>query len=193
MAYRLMTLAVWALLAASTVFWGMRIFVSGSAVPAQAQLPARSVPLSSPLQRLLGGVDEPEDDAPLADESGRFQLLGVVAPRDADRSPQGVALISVDGEPAKAWRTGAILDGDLVLLAVGPRSVQLGPRGGPASTELTLPEPSPVAVPLRAGAMGLGARAPGLPGQVRPGVVAAQPVQHADAGDGSDEEIVEDE
>jgi general secretion pathway protein C len=86
------------------------------------------------------------------------------APRGAERSPQGVALISVGGQPAKAYRTGAEVTEELVLLAVGRRSASLGPRGGPAETELRLPEP----------VRGTALAAPGgfMP---RPGAVVSQP------------------
>lgn len=186
-----MTLAVWALLAASGVFWGMQIFAPRTALPAQAQLPGRGVAMGGELHRLLG-MPEDAGEEPLVDESGRFQLLGVVAPRGAGHSPQGVALIAVGDEPPKAWRTGSVVDGDTVLLAVGPRSVQLGPRGGPATTELTLPEPTPVSAPARPALVHRpGMLAPGTRPAPGPGQVA-QPVQRADMSDedesGSEEE-----
>lgn len=141
---RLLTFGVWLVVAASALFWGLKVLVPRPAMPAQAQLPARHVALGGELRRLLGMSAAPaDDDEETADEGGdRFQLLGVVAPRGAGTSPQGVALISVGGQPARPWRTGAVVDGDTVLLSVERRSVQLGPRGGPPSTELTLPEPT---------------------------------------------------
>jgi len=174
MASRLLTFAVWALVLGSAVFWGMKVFAPRTGVPAQAQLPARSLALGGELKRLLGATavvaDDDEDD--LADESGRFQLLGVVAPRGAGASPQGVALIAVGDQPAKAWRTGSVIEGDTVLLAVNQRSVQLGPRGGPATTELTLPEPVATAGPA-------GARPPSLNAIPRPVPMLPQGVQQA--------------
>lgn len=143
MASRLLSFAVWAVVLASALFWGLKVFVPRPALPAQAQAPARSAPAMGDMSRLLGSsavaaADEDEDEA--APENERFRLLGVVAPRGASHSAQGVALIAVDNEPAKAWRTGATVADGLVLLAVDRRSVKLGPRGGPATTELTLPE-----------------------------------------------------
>jgi general secretion pathway protein C len=150
MASRLLTLAVWAVVLASAVFWGMKIFASRTGVPPQAQMPGRTVAMGGELRRLLGSSEKPKDEDEVADTSDRFKLLGVVAPRGAGHSPQGVALIAVGDEPPKAIRTGSAIDGETVLLAVNQRSVQLGPRGGPATTELTLPEPTPIATPARA-------------------------------------------
>jgi general secretion pathway protein C len=163
---RLLSLAVWALVALAATFWGLKLGAGGPALPAHAQAPARGLPSGGDLHRLLGSSAVPaaddDEDAPSGDDS--LQLLGVVAPRGAERSPQGVALISVGGQPAKAYRTGAEVTEELVLLAVGRRSASLGPRGGPAETELRLPEP----------VRGTALAAPGgfMP---RPGAVVSQP------------------
>jgi general secretion pathway protein C len=148
------------LVAASALFWGLRLFVTPAALPVQARLPAQRLVTGGDLHRLLGAVASAAvDDAAETDANGRFQLLGVVAPRGAGNSPQGVALIAVGDQPAKAWRTGAELDSGTVLLSVGTRSVHLGPRGGPATTELTLPDPTHVAA-----ANAVPAMPQGLPG-----------------------------
>ena len=198
MASRLLTLAVWAVVLASAVFWGMRIFASRTAVPPQAQMPTRTLAMGGELRRLLGTSEKPKDEEEVADTSDRFKLLGVVAPRGAGHSPQGVALIAVGDEPPKAVHTGSPVDGDTVLLAVNQRSVQLGPRGGPATTELTLPEPVPIPVPART-AVGPGARpVPMLPSGVaqpqgvHPPGAAAQPMPRPAQPQQQDEEPEED-
>jgi len=143
MASRLLTLGVWAVVLASLVFWGLKIFAPRTSVPPGTLMPSRTLAMGGELRRLLGTSEKPDaDDEDLANESDRFHLLGVVAPRGGGNSPQGVALIAVDNNPPKAWRTGSVVDGDTVLLSVSQRSVQLGPRGGPPTTELTLPDPS---------------------------------------------------
>jgi general secretion pathway protein C len=201
MATRLLTLTLWALVLASAVFWGLKVFAPRTGVPATAQTPARTLALGGELRRLLGGSEvEQTDGEPLDDVSDRFHLLGVVAPRGASHSSQGVALIAIGSEPPKAWRTGAALDDETVLLAVGPRSVQLGPRGGPATTELTLPDPAaastgaPRAVGPAPGSfnrpvpmMPQGAQPPGQPNVHQAGP-AAQPVQRPAQPDQEDEE-----
>lgn len=187
MASRLLTLAVWALVLACAVFWGMKVFASRTGVPPQAQMPARTLALGGELRKLLGTSEKPQDDDnEVAETSDRFQLLGVVAPRGAGRSPQGVALIAVSDEPPKAFRTGSVVEGDTVLLAVSQRSVQLGPRGGPATTELSLPEPTPIPVPPRAAVGQVQRPVPMMPSGISPNqgihpptAPAAQPVQRA--------------
>ncbi|MDP3083886.1 MAG: type II secretion system protein N, partial [Rubrivivax sp.] len=77
--------------------------------------------------------------APVAD--ARFRLLGVVAPRSPRASGEGVALIAVDGKPPRAYRVGAVVDGEHVLQAVQARSASLGPRGGAAVVALQIPPP----------------------------------------------------
>lgn len=174
---KLLTFGVWLLVTGSLLFWGLKLFVPRPGLPAQAQLPARHLALGSDLHKLLGVstvAEADEEDAPDA-AADRFHLLGVVAPTGAAASQQGVALIAVGDQPARAWRTGAVVDGDLVLLSVTRRGAQLGPRGGPASTELSLPEPSPNA--------GGGLPTPLV--QPRPGVpvpVPGQPLRPMGAG-----------
>lgn len=139
---RLLSLAVWALVALAATFWGLKLGAGGPGLPAHAQAPARGVPSGGDLHRLMGNSEvAAEDDDEEASGDDSMQLLGVVSPRGAEHSPQGVALISVGGQPAKAYRTGAEVTEDLVLLAVSRRGASLGPRGGPADTELRLPEP----------------------------------------------------
>lgn len=193
---RLLTFGVWALVSGSLLFWGMKLFISPAALPAQARLPARHVALGGDWPHLLGSsatTATEEDEAAPDEGDGRFQLLGVVAPQNAAGSRQGVALISVGGQPARAWRTGSVIEGETVLLSVSRRSVQLGPRGGPASTELSLPDPttSGAAMPARVGAAVQGALPPGVPrpmGLLGGGAGVARPQPGAKAGEAADEE-----
>jgi general secretion pathway protein C len=80
-------------------------------------------------------------DAPPPD--ARFQLIGVVAPRARASAAEGVALIAVDGKPARAYRVGAVVEGQTVLQAVAVRSAQLGPRNGVTQVSLNLAPPAP--------------------------------------------------
>ena len=174
MASRLLTLAVWALVLASAVFWALKVFSSRTVLPPNTQIPARSLAMGGELRRLLGTSEKVVEEEGPSETSDRFHLLGVVAPRGADHSPQGVALIAVGDQPPKAWRTGSVVDGDTVLLAVSQRSVQLGPRGGPATTELTLPEPTPIAAPPHQALNQMNRPVPMMPA----GVPGQSPVQH---------------
>lgn len=169
MTARLITVAVWAAAAASLAFWGLRALAQPGAAPGVA---VATAPLDAD-----GGLwpqvwgEAPVvvvDEEPLPQDD-RFELLGVVAAPANPRSSQGVALIAVDGEPARAVRVGSAVDGETVLLAVHKRGVELGPRGGEADVELELPDPSEIVaaapvLPLTR------ANKPDMPGgMVRPG------------------------
>jgi len=154
---------VWALAAAAGVFWGLKVFVRPAAAPPHAVVAVNALPTAD-VTRVLGvpgtpAEDEGTDAGAASAGDGRFVLVGVVAARGAPSARDGVALIAVDGKPPRAYRVGAIVDGDQVVQSVEQRSVQLGPRGGPARIALELPvRPPPAtgvpgAVPMPPGAM----------------------------------------
>jgi general secretion pathway protein C len=132
---RTATFGVWAALAASLVFWGLRLFASTTPVPPQAVTPPTSQALRGDLTRLFGAAPGAEDAEPVVvAAASRFKLIGVVAPRSPQAASQGLALIAVDGKPARAYRGGASIDGDLVLQRVRARGADLGARGGAAAS-----------------------------------------------------------
>ena len=135
---RLSTFVLWALAAASAVAWGLRLSAPASAMAA----PAVAAPLAAPdalaIARLLGAAPVqglPASALPAA--ASRYTLVGVLAGAGGN---SGAALIAVAGQPAKPFRVGAVVDGDLVVLALGPREARLGPSGGSASLTIALPE-----------------------------------------------------
>jgi general secretion pathway protein C len=113
--------------------------------PAGAQGLAPEAAPPAALSRLFGqtAVDAP---APvLAPSDGRFRLLGVVAPREPGlQTAQGVALLSIDGGPPKAFRVGQVVDGGMRLLAVEAGAVGLG-QNGVIAVQLQLQSPPPAA------------------------------------------------
>ena len=132
---------VWALVAASTAFWGIRIFAATRPEPPGAQAP-QVVAANGPMERLFGAVVVPTvAPAQQHPDSERFQLVGVIAPPGVTQG--GFALIALDGQPARTWRVGSIVDGNTALLAVSKRGAEFGPPGGPAAFTLQLPEPAP--------------------------------------------------
>jgi general secretion pathway protein C len=132
---------IWALVAASTAFWGIKIFAATRPVPPGAQAP-QAIAANGPMERLFGAVIVPvAAAAPVHPESERFQLVGVIAP-PSGVAPGGLAIVAVDGQPARTWRVGATLDGNTSLLAVSKRGAEFGPRGGPTAFSLQLPEPA---------------------------------------------------
>lgn len=134
-----MSFVIWALAAASAVYWGSRLLVRPAAVPAQALTATATPAPAGPLTRLFG-VPPPESvavaAAPLVVES-RFKLVGVAAARAGQRS--GVALIAIDDKPARALAVGARVDAAWVVQSIAHRQVDLGPPGGAAALTLTLP------------------------------------------------------
>lgn len=134
---------IWALVAASTAFWGIRIFAATRPVPLGAQAPMAAIPPAGPMERLFGAVVVPTAQvAPSHPESERFQLVGVIASRNDADPKSGLAIVTIDGQPARPWHVGATLDGNTTLLAVAKRTADFGPVGGPATFTLQLPEPA---------------------------------------------------
>jgi general secretion pathway protein C len=169
MSARWWTLVVWALAAACALYWGLLLATRSPAVPPQAQVAAPGAGLRGDLGRLLG-VDAPvpvATAAPAPAADARFELVGVVSPRSPQAGREGVALIAVDGKPAKAYRVGAAVDGDQVLKSVSARGATLGPRGGTAAITLDIAPPAPAATgtlpKAQSGAAGT-VRPPTMPG-----------------------------
>jgi general secretion pathway protein C len=160
MSTRWWTLGVWAAAAASALYWGLKLFVAPPPLPPRSQVAELGAAARGDLSRLLG-VDAPVAVAttqePPAD--ARFQLVGVFSPLAARAAGEGLALIAVDGKPAKAFRVGAVVEGQTVLQAVSTRSAKLGPRDGATQVALNIAPPAPAAT----GTLPL-ANSPGNPG-----------------------------
>lgn len=148
---RLSAFVIWALVAATAVFWGLRLFVRAPAAPTYAVPVGDAVAARGDLTRLLGSapVAAPAMAAAPA-ASARFRLLGIAAPKyaaaGAVSAGHGVALIAVDGKMPKAYAVGARLDDDLVLQSVSLRTVSIAsPKSGAPTITLELPPPAPAA------------------------------------------------
>lgn len=140
-----MAFLVWAVLACCGGYWLLKLLVQPIPTPVQALPATDRVALRADLQRLFGANPPPESKAEVVVPlEGRLKLLGVVAANTAHarQGGEGVALLSVDGV-ARTVRVGAVVDGDLRLLEVRPRSVTLGHQGVVAATI----EMAPVAPP----------------------------------------------
>ena len=138
---RLSAFVIWALVAATAVFWGLHLLVRAPAAPAYAVAVGDAATVRGDLTRLLGSAPvAPVAAAAATEAASRFRLFGIVAPKNA-RASNGVALIAVDGKMPKAYSVGAQLDGDLVLKAVSLRTASIvSGRGAPTITlELPLP------------------------------------------------------
>jgi general secretion pathway protein C len=143
MVSRLAAFVIWGAVAASMVFWAMRLWVKPTAVPAHTTMVSTANAFKGDLTRLFGPDPAPEvvaaAPARAAPVDARFRLIGVVAPRATAAKAEGLALIATDGKPPKAYRVGSAVDGELVLLAVHSRGASLGPRGQAAMVDLQLP------------------------------------------------------
>ncbi len=162
MSARWVTLFVWAAVAASALFWALKLLVTAAQAPPQVQVAEASVAARGDLTRLLG-ADAPAALADAAPEPGadaRFNLVGVLSPRAPQAAREGVALIAVDGKPARAFRVGTLVDGQNVLQSVTARGAELGPRNGPSLIALKIAPPAPAAT----GQLPSVLQPPGLPG-----------------------------
>jgi general secretion pathway protein C len=145
---RVSAFVIWSLVAATAVFWALRFGVSAPQVPARAVAIDRAAPLRGDLARLLGAAPALAV-APEArpDAASRFRLIGVMAPKSKAAEAAagyGLALIAVDGKPAKAFVVGSSLESDLVLQSVGLRTASLGRAKGGSTVLLEMPAlPSP--------------------------------------------------
>lgn len=163
MVTRLLSLLVWAAVGLSALAWGMKFWARGTPVPAGASLAQAAPPAGMDLSRVLG-TPPPKPvavAAPVAVDS-RFRLLGLAAPGAGQSG--GLALIAVDGKPARTWRVGREVEPGLRLLAVSHRRAELGVPGAPPSLTLELP-PLAAAQRGRPGEVpGVGLPQPGVPG-----------------------------
>jgi general secretion pathway protein C len=127
---RLTSLLVWAVVAYSAVVFGLQW---GGGEPVDAVVAGSEQKQFSPdvdslsVSKALGVAPVQSASASLAI---RFVLVGVM-----DGGPsQGVALISVDGKPAKPYRLGQTVSDGLVVVGTGPKKAELGPQMGVASS-----------------------------------------------------------
>ena len=179
MKLRVIAFVIWAAVAASAMFWALRLSASSPVAPAYTVAVGAATTPRGDLTRLFGAAPVREAGGPAVvvqtPLSGRFRLLGVAAPRQGgDRS--GLALIAVDGKPARSYAVGALVDGELVLQLVHARGAQLGAKGAPPQVTLDLPALPPAATgslppasaqpPSAGGPVAFGAVAPPTVGSV---------------------------
>lgn len=131
---RLATFVAWLLAASSAVYWALQ-FAQGPAAPSAAVTVSTSKPSGTAvvdaqaLARGLGGgvVAAGTSGAPAPASSiqaGRFQLTGVVVNRSG-QAQTSVALIAVDGKPARPYRVGTTLAEGVVLHSVAAGKAML--------------------------------------------------------------------
>ena len=127
---RLTSLLVWAVVAYSAVVFALQW---------EGGVPVDTLVVGSEQKQVLSDVDalsvsKALGAAPVQSASAslasRFVLVGVM-----DGGPsQGVALISVDGKPAKPYRLGQTVSEGFVVVGTGPKKAELGPQLGATAT-----------------------------------------------------------
>ncbi len=177
---RLSAFASWAVVAASVMYWVLRLIAAPATAPDYTV--AVDQAQRGDLARVFGASAAPAAVAvaatppPTSPASSRFKLVGVAAPRDAGTT-FGLALISIDGKAPRAISVGRTVDDGWLLQSVNRRGVRLSSNVGAETLDLELPAlalasrgvpgavPSPPAAP-----------APAL-GVVRPPVIPAPGAQ----------------
>ncbi len=139
---RLVTLAVWSLLASSVVYWVLQWpQANAPRGGSSTTLAPGDTPLTAPAAASMGralGAPVVAERASAPALSSRLSLVGVVRAGARD----GAALIAVDGKSPRSVRVGAEVEPGLYLLALEPRLARLGPdRQGTETVVLELPRP----------------------------------------------------
>ena len=136
---RLSAFVIWAAVAGTAVFWGLRLWVKAPAAPAGVLTVEAAAAARGDLTRLFGSAPPPPIavvDAP-PPESSRYRLSGLMSPRQS--GTYGVALIAIDGKAPRAYKVGARVDGEMLLRSVSLRSATVAAASGGSSFTLELP------------------------------------------------------
>jgi len=136
---RFATFVLWLAVGASAVAWIMPWMTPKVEPTPGLDVPGRVAPAVPPADwsPLLIGAPAAPERAQGGTEDSRFRLVGVAGPLRA--SGQGVALLSIDGQPPRAFRPGQAVDDAHEVIEVTANTVKIGPRGGPASLVLQAP------------------------------------------------------
>lgn len=133
---RLSAVLVWGVVGFVTAHWVLALMGQREHTALPVQPWVASEVDSQAVARALGAVPIASGPAaPLPDASGRYTLVGVVAEGGGTRlqsapSQQGVALIAIDGQRARPYAVGSLMDGRWVVLTVTSRAVVLRAADG---------------------------------------------------------------
>jgi general secretion pathway protein C len=144
-------IVVWSLAFGSALPWAYSLTRPSKPVAANPPAASPSAAITTDLTRLLGADPPPapvESEAPPVAEA-HMQLVGVVSATEEGDASEGLALIAINGQPAKVFRVGMVVDGETVLQAVEARGARLGPQGGATQIALRTTPLSEAATPDR--------------------------------------------
>jgi len=153
MVSRLFSFITWALCAMGVAYWGMAWFASPlHAPPHTVSVGLSDMPKTDP-QRLLSlsaqAAAPEESSVSQSAVSQRVQLVGLMA-GTPNHTDAGIALLVVDGKPAKAFRVGQSIDGELTILSISRQGVTIGLPGDQTGVTLdaqSLPPPNTGVLP----------------------------------------------
>jgi general secretion pathway protein C len=135
---RLFTLVVWLGVGLCAAYWAYK-FVTTKPVTATAALATPAVVVDSKaVGKLLGATDNVATKSINTPASTKFVLFGLAN----STSGRGVALIALDGKPAKPYRVGSAVADDLVLKSISKTGVIL-------ATSLKAPDGVTLELPVR--------------------------------------------
>jgi general secretion pathway protein C len=118
---RVFTLLIWLLVGLCAAYWAFK-FVTTKPVEATAALAAPTgVVDSKAVGKLLGATDAVAGKPANTPASTKFVLFGLAS----SAGGQGVALIALDGKPAKPYRVGSAVADDLLLKSISKTGVML--------------------------------------------------------------------
>ena len=127
---------LWLAVGLSVGYWFLQARGQGAWTPVQGQAPSAPQADLDAVARALGALEVAEQSAAESAPVARLQLVGVVA----QGRGQGVALITIDGQPPRPWWVGAEVADGLVLQSLDRRSARLGEtRFGATTLELKVP------------------------------------------------------
>ena len=145
---RVFGMLAWLLAGYTVVFWVLQWGVAtpvGGLAPPPVTLPEVD---SATVARALGGGQSNASVAKVTEQPGlaqRVQLQGVLARAgQAKEEGPGVALLAVDGQKARPYALGAVVDGLWVVRKVEARAVVLAPQtnGGETGGDVRLEMPA---------------------------------------------------
>ncbi len=119
-------LLLFILLCASVAYWGMQLL---------QPKPRAQAPASSPVYSLKSAEKLMGMDTVIVSASSHYQLSGII---NADKQEDGVALIAVNGKPARAFRVGSAVLPGVQVKTVHEKSVTLSENG--VNRKLELPQ-----------------------------------------------------
>ena len=174
---RWLAFVVWALLGATVVTWLLQMLALPSPVPAHAVPVDAAASFRTELTKLFGAPTPVAAEAAPARGDDRLKLIGLVASTSPSAAGSSLALIAMDGKPARSYRVGAVIDGERRVLAVRKGAVDIGPEGGPTAFTLTLPNLPAAATGVPPSSAGAGAPMPqgGVPSAPPPMPVPPPP------------------